>query len=137
MRYIEGNYQNNKPTNWTMPLEPWHPGKGAKSDHLIQLNCGEVHTHASYKTTRTLENFNKWRSKMILLSDKLWLIANNSKTFAIGSKSEIYLIYNFQKYCCGSNGIEILIWQGKIWSNGKNSGILPTGGKKPCLKYTF
>ena len=42
----------------TMPQEPWHPGKGAKPDHVIQLNCGEVRTHASYKTTRTWENFN-------------------------------------------------------------------------------
>ena len=42
----------------TMPQEPSHPGMGAKSDHVIQLNCGEVHTHASYKTTRTWENFN-------------------------------------------------------------------------------
>ena len=32
-----------------MPLEPWLPGKGAKPDHIIQLNCGEVHTHARYK----------------------------------------------------------------------------------------
>ena len=41
----------------TMPQEPWHPGKGAKLDRIIQLNWGEVRTHASYKTTRTLENF--------------------------------------------------------------------------------
>ena len=41
----------------TMPQEPWHPWKGTKLDRVIQLNCGEVHTHASYKTTRTWENF--------------------------------------------------------------------------------
>ena len=35
----------------TMPQEPWHPGKGGKPDCIIQLNCGEAHTHASYKTT--------------------------------------------------------------------------------------
>ena len=33
----------------TMPQGPWHPGKSAKLHHVIQLNCGEVHTHASYK----------------------------------------------------------------------------------------
>ena len=70
-----------------MPQEPWHPGKDAKPDRVIQLNCGEVRTHASYKATRTWENFNNQGTKMILLSDELWLIANNSKSFANGSKS--------------------------------------------------
>ena len=95
----------------TMPQEPWRPGKGAKPYCVIQLNCGEVRTHASYKTTRTWENFNNWETKMILLSDELWVIANNSKSFANGSKSiirnnlglckhfEIYLIQNFCKHC--------------------------------------
>ena len=55
----------------TMPQKPCHPGKGAKLDQVIQLNCREVHTHASYKTTRTWENFDNRRTKMILLSDKL------------------------------------------------------------------
>ena len=52
---------------------------------------------------------------MILLSDILWLIANNSKSFVNGNKSmirnnlglckypEIYPILNFQKHCHGSN----------------------------------
>ena len=31
----------------TMSYEPWHPGKGTKPDRIIQLNCGEVRTHAS------------------------------------------------------------------------------------------
>ena len=73
----------------TMPQEPWHPGKDAKPDRVIQLNCGEVRTHASYKATRTWENFNNRGTKMILLSDELWSIANNSKSFANGSKSII------------------------------------------------
>ena len=72
-----------------MPQELWNPGKGAKPDRVIQLNCGEVRSHASYKTTRTWENFNNWVTKIILLSDKLWLIANNSEGFANGSKSMI------------------------------------------------
>ena len=38
----------------TMPQEPWHSGKAAKPDRVIQPNCGEVHTDASYKITRTL-----------------------------------------------------------------------------------
>ena len=42
-----------------MPQEPWNPGKGAKPNDVIQLNCREVRTHASYKTTtRTWENLN-------------------------------------------------------------------------------
>ena len=55
----------------TTPQEFPHPGKGAKSDRVIQLNCGKVRTHASYKTTRTWENFNNRGIKMILLSDEL------------------------------------------------------------------
>ena len=101
----------------TMPQEPWHPGKVAKVDPIIQLNCGEACTHASYKVTRTWENYN-WETKMILLSYELWSIANNSKSFANGRKSiirnnlelhkcsDIYLIYNFQKHH-GSNGTKI------------------------------
>ena len=60
--------------------------------------------------------------KMILIS-----IANNSKSFANGSKSiirkniglckrsEIYFIQNFQKHCQGFNGMKTQIWQGKIY----------------------
>ena len=50
----------------TMLQEPWHPGKGAKLDRVIQLNCEEVFTHASYKTTRIWENFNIQGTKLIL-----------------------------------------------------------------------
>ena len=60
----------------TMPQEPWQTGKGAKPSLIIQLNCGEVRTHASYKTARKSENFSNRGTKLILLSDKLWLIAN-------------------------------------------------------------
>ena len=72
-----------------MPQEPWHPGKNAKQDPIIQLNCGEVHAHANYKATRTWENFNNQETKMILLSDEPWSIANNFKSFANGIKSII------------------------------------------------
>ena len=90
-----------------MPQEPWYSGMDDKPDRIIQLNCREVRTHASYKTSETWENFNNWGTKMILLSDKLWLIANNSKSFANGSNSikrnnlglckhsKICLIWNF------------------------------------------
>ena len=72
-----------------MPQEPWHSGKDAKPDRVIQLKCKEVRTHASYKAARTWENFNNQGSKMILLSDELWSIATSSKSFANGSKSII------------------------------------------------
>ena len=55
----------------TMPQHSWHPWKCAKSDHVIQLNCGEVRIYASYKTNRAWENFNNQGTKMILLTDKL------------------------------------------------------------------
>ena len=88
LMYIEGNDQTGRPI-WNYPQETRHPGKDAKLDRVIQLNCGEVHTHASYKATRTWENFNSHGTKMIVLSDKLWSIANNSKGFANESKSII------------------------------------------------
>ena len=47
----------------TMPQEPQHPGKGAKWDCESQLNCVEVHTHASYKTTQTWKKFNNQETK--------------------------------------------------------------------------
>ena len=73
----------------TMPHEPWHRGKSAKPDRVIQLNCEEVRTRASYKTTRTWKNLNNGATKMILPSKELWLIANNYKSFADGSKTII------------------------------------------------
>ena len=87
----------------TMPQEPWLSKMAAKPDHVIQLNCGEVRTHANYKTTRTWENFHNRGKQIIFLSDELWLIANNSQSFVNGRKlikrnnlglckhSEIYL----------------------------------------------
>ena len=86
LAYIEWNYRTGGPI-WKYVTETLTSCKGAKPDRVIQLNCGKVRTHASYKTTRTWENFNNRGKKMILLSDKPWLIANNSKSFANGSKS--------------------------------------------------
>ena len=54
---------------------------------MIHLDCGEVRTHASWKTNKKWENFNSQGTKMSLLSDKLWLIANNSKSFPNGNIS--------------------------------------------------
>ena len=65
----------------TMPQEPWHTGKGAKMDHVIQLKCGEVCTYENCKITRTQERFNNQGTKKSLLWYELWLIANNSKNF--------------------------------------------------------
>ena len=75
----------------TEPADPFryklsHPEKDAKPDRVIQLHCREVHNHASYKTTRTWENFKDLGTKIILLSEELWLIANNPKSFANESK---------------------------------------------------
>ena len=72
-----------------MPQESWHPGKGAKPNCVNKLSCRKVRIHASYKTTRTWENFSNWGTKKILLSGKLWLIANNPKSFVNGSKSVV------------------------------------------------
>ena len=49
-----------------MPQEPWHPGRGAKSDHIIQFNCGEKGTHVNlkqpeYGRTSTIKE-QKWSS---------------------------------------------------------------------------
>ena len=64
---------------------------------VIQLNCEEVLTYASYKTTRIWENFKNRGTKMILFSDELWSIANSSKSFANGSKSIIRSNLGFWK----------------------------------------
>ena len=74
--FIEGNNQIIEP-NETMPQETWHPENGAKPDHIIQINYGEVCICVSYKITKTWENLHNQGTKMILLSDKLWLIANS------------------------------------------------------------
>ena len=73
----------------TMPQEPRHFGKDAKPGCAIQHNFGKVHTDASHQNNRTWENFNNQGTKMILLSDELWLIAKNLKSFANESKSII------------------------------------------------
>ena len=63
---IPGIYWRERPKRQAH-LELWHPGKGGKPVRVIQLNCGEVRTHVSYKTIRTWQNFNNWGTKMILL----------------------------------------------------------------------
>ena len=68
----------------TIPQEPWHPGKGAKPDCVIQLDCVEMRTHASYKTTKTWENFNNPGTKMILLSDERRLIVKTPRDLRTG-----------------------------------------------------
>ena len=93
-----------------------HPKSCRIFPRVIQLNCGEVRTYASHKTTRTWENFNN-RGTRILLSDKLWSIVITSKSFSNESKSviknnlglckrsEIYL--RTLKNSHGSNGMKI------------------------------
>ena len=46
-----------------MPQESWHPGKSAKPDHIIQLNCGEVRTHASHKKNQEMGELQLPRNK--------------------------------------------------------------------------
>ena len=70
LMYIEGNDQTRRPI-WNYATGTLASWKGCKLDCVIQLNCRKVHTHVSYKTTRTWENFNNQGSKMILLSDEL------------------------------------------------------------------
>ena len=93
-----------------------HPKSCRIFPRVIQLNCREVRTYASHKTTRTWENFNN-RGTRILLSDKLWSIVITSKSFSNESKSviknnlglckrsEIYL--RTLKNSHGSNGMKI------------------------------
>ena len=124
LKYIKGYNRLAGPFG-TMPQEPWHPGKGAKPDHVIQLiagNCApmQVIKQPEHGRTSTTD-----KQKLIIFSDKLWLIANNSNSLSRSKSiirnnlglckcSEIYLIWNFQKHCHGSCGIKIWIWQGKI-----------------------
>ena len=72
LAYIEGNNRTSSPIwNYATGTFPDILERVLKSIALSKINCGEVHTHASYKTTRTWENFNNRGTKMILLSDKL------------------------------------------------------------------
>ena len=70
----------------TMPQKPWHPGKRAKPERVLQLNCRVVRTYSSYKTTRTWENFNeqKWSSFQTTYDKELI-----TKSFAERSKTII------------------------------------------------
>ena len=74
--YIEGKDQTGR-SIWNYATGTLTAWKGAELDCVIQLNCREVCTHASYKTTRTWENFNKQGTAMILqlrlaYGDELW-----------------------------------------------------------------
>ena len=60
-----------KRLNWWAHLELCHRNPGLVERVLNWINCGEVHTYASYKTTRTWENFNNLGTKMILVSDEI------------------------------------------------------------------
>ena len=89
---------------------------------------------------------------MILLSDELWLIANDSKGFKNGSKSiirnnlglckrsEIYLNYNFQKHCYGSTGKKIDLarkWisnKSMIFASDRKKRRIPLFGEKVMPK---
>ena len=76
-----------KQPNWWAHLELCHrnPDILERVPNQIALSsCGEVCTHASYKTTRTWENFNNWGTKIILFPDELWLSASKSKSFVKG-----------------------------------------------------
>ena len=118
----------------TMPHEPRHPGKGAKPDHVIQLNCREVYIRASYKTTRRWENFNNRGTKNILLSDEPWLVANNSKSFANRSKS---ISNNLGLMIFGSDRKKqwnSTVWQKKVMSE-KNHRLQHRGGKQ--IRHSF
>ena len=65
----------------------------------------QVVTQASCKTTRTWHDFNNQGTKMILLSDELWLIANNSRSFSNWSKP---IIRNNLGLCKGCQNLPYL-----------------------------
>ena len=89
---------------------------------------------------------------MTLLSDELWSIANNSKSYANSSKSIkrnnlglckcSYLIWKFQKYFLGSNDIKIQFGKERdikqindLWEWQKNLSLIPQfSGKRSYLK---
>ena len=48
LTYIEGNDRNGGPI-WNYARGTLACWKGAETDRVIQLNCGEVRTHANYK----------------------------------------------------------------------------------------
>ena len=70
-----------KPRNRQADLELCH-----RNSDILEMMLNWI--ALSSKATRRWENFNNRETKMIL-SDELWSIANNSKSFANGSKSII------------------------------------------------
>ena len=66
-------------------------------------------TRASYKSTRTWENFNNQGTKMIFLSDKLWLVTNKSKSiiriWICVSTLKLTLFRTIQKHCYRSDDL--------------------------------
>ena len=74
--YIEGKDQTGR-SIWNYAIGTLTSWKRAERDCVIQLNCREVCTYVSYKTTRTWENFIKQGTEMILqlrlaYGDELW-----------------------------------------------------------------
>ena len=96
-----------------MPQEPWNAAKAAKPDCVTLLSCGEVRTRASCKITRTWDSFNHREAKMFLLSEELWLIANNSKSIANGStsmiRSNLRLCKDSEIYLTFKNNVKDLV----------------------------
>ena len=103
--YTEGNDWTSGPI-WNYATGTLNLGKGDKLNCVIQLNCREVHTHASYTTARTWENFNTRGTKNNPPFRQTMI--NNSHSFANRSKSitrnnlglckhsEIYLFRTFK-----------------------------------------
>ena len=58
---FEGNNNQNEKTIWSCATSPWHPLNKArwksKLDCVIQLNCRQVRTYASYETTSHIREF--------------------------------------------------------------------------------
>ena len=96
----------------TMPQESWHPGKGAKPvtlSNFTEGKCGPMQVI----NKQNWENFNNRGTKMLLLSDKLWLIANNPKSFVNRSKSIKNFMVPFYGWGSTASKLEPL-WGGSL-----------------------
>ena len=86
LTYIEGNDWTTIPFG-NIPQKCWQPGKDATPDQIIQstvVKCAPMQV-----VNQSMGQLQQQGTKMSLLSDELWLITNNSKSFANRGKSII------------------------------------------------
>ena len=75
-----------------MRQEPRYPGKGSKPDRVIKLNCGNVHTHASFN--QNLRELQQLRIKNDASFGQTMISSNDCNCKSFANESESIIIRN-------------------------------------------